>query len=57
MVFDIEWYGIFQVADSKDQGGLEREVHLQEDVDPQKFWEIGTEVWRYTSGLICFLPQ
>ena len=26
---------------------MDREVHLQEDIDPLKFWDIGSEVWRY----------
>ena len=26
---------------------MDRKVHLQEDIDPLKFWDIGSEVWRY----------
>lgn len=39
-----------QKADLKDRGFLDREVHLQE-IDPEKFFTLGSEVWRYV--LMC----
>ena len=31
----------------KDFGLLDREVHLQEGVDPETFISFGSEIWRY----------
>ena len=32
---------------AKDFGILDREIHLQEDIDPEKYLDFGSEVWRY----------